>query len=379
MNKMVVQQFQRLVIGMMDGMGMPVYRASGMPVMNRMEREGNLFRTVRGIFPSVTNVNNVSIACGSWPAEHGITANSYFDPELGQAVYMNDARLIRVKTIFQRAAEWGIKSALLTSKKKTAELFRSGTEICLAAEAPDAAFVEKYGQPAEIYSREINYWLWDVAVDLLKTRPDIGLIYVHITDYPMHAWHETSPQSIEHLAEIDRRIGIAAEAAPDAAFLFTADHGMNNKKRSYDLEKVCGNAGCPVRFVLSPERDYYVVHHRNFTGCSWIWLEKESDREKVRKIITGLKGVEQVMDSRAAAEEFHTDASRIGDLVVFGDRDTMFGEMDQPMEELSDTYRAHGSMHEMELPLIIYNYHDPLPRQGFFNNNRDLTRFLFRV
>ena len=376
---MATKQHQRLVIGMMDGMGIPVYRASRMSVLNRMEREGNLFRTVRGIFPSVTNVNNVSIACGSWPAEHGITANSYFDPELGLAVYMNDARLIRVKTVFQRAAEWGIKSALLTSKKKTAELFRSGTEICLAAEAPDAAFVEKYGQPADIYSREINYWLWDVTVDLLKTRPDIGLIYVHITDYPMHAWHETSPESIEHLEEIDRRIGIAAEAAPDAAFLFTADHGMNNKIRSYDLEKICRTVGCPERFVLSPERDYYVVHHRNFTGCSWIWLEKESDREKVREIITGLEGVERVMDSGDVAEEFHTDASRIGDIVVFGDRDTMFGEMDQPMEALSDTYRAHGSMHEMELPLIIYNYNLPLPRQEFFNNNLDLTRFLFRV
>lgn len=376
---MAAPQFQRLVIGMMDGMGMPVYRASRMPVMNRMEREGNLFRTVRGIFPSVTNVNNVSIACGSWPAEHGITANSYFDPELGRAVYMNDARLIRVKTMFQRAAEWGIKSALLTSKKKTAELFRSGTEICLAAEAPDAPFVEKFGQPADIYSREINYWLWDVAVDLVKTRPDIGLIYVHITDYPMHAWHETSPRSIEHLAEIDRRIGLAAGAAPDAAFLFTADHGMNNKKRSYDLAKVCGNAGCPVRFVLSPERDYYVVHHRNFTGCSWLWLDQEADRERVRKIIISLEGVERVMDSSAAAEEFHTDPARIGDLVVFGDRDTMFGEMDQPMEELAATYRAHGSMHEMELPLIIYNYNGPLPRQDYFNNNLDLTRFLFRV
>jgi phosphonoacetate hydrolase len=85
------------------------------------------------------------------------------------------------------------------------------------------------------------------------------------------------------------------------------------------------------------------------------------------------------MDSAAAAEEFHTDPSRIGDLVVFGDPDTMFGEMEQPMEELADTYRAHGSMHEMELPLIIYNFQGPLPQQDFFKNNKDLTRFLFRV
>jgi len=376
---MTKNSFQRVVIGMMDGMGLPVYRASRMPNLLRMERDGNLFRVVRGVFPSVTNVNNVSIVCGSWPLEHGITANSYFDSDTGLAIYMNDARLIRVKTVFQRAAEWGIKSAMLTSKHKTAELFREGTEICLAAEDPDPAFVEKYGKPAGIYSREINYWLWDIAVDLLATRPDIGLLYVHITDYPMHAWHESSAESIEHLAQLDRRIGAAEAAAPDAALLFTADHGMNNKKRSYDLDRVCRNAGCPVRFVLSPERDYYVVHHRNFTGCSWIWLAQESDRETVRKICSSLPGVERVVDAAMAAREFRTDPARIGDLVVFGDRETMFGEMDNAMEELPDTYRAHGSLHEMELPLIIYNFKAALPQPEYFTHNLDLTRFLFRA
>jgi phosphonoacetate hydrolase len=79
-------QHQRLVVAMMDGLGMPTYRASRMSTLNRMEREGNLFAVVSGVFPSVTNVNNVSIACGSWPAEHGITANSYYDAAEGRAV-----------------------------------------------------------------------------------------------------------------------------------------------------------------------------------------------------------------------------------------------------------------------------------------------------
>jgi phosphonoacetate hydrolase len=350
-----------------------------MPTLNRMEQDADRFAVVSGVFPSVTNVNNVSIACGSWPAEHGITANSYYDAETGRAVYMNDAALIRVKTLFQRAAEWGLRSALLTSKRKTAELFRAGTEISLAAEAPDPTFVERYGTAPGIYSREINYWLWDVAVDLLRTRPDIDLLYVHTTDYPMHAWSEDAAESLEHLEEVDRRVGEALAAAPDAAFLVTADHGMNAKTRCYDLEKVCRGAGRPVRFVLSPERDYYVVHHRNLTGCSWIWLQREEERESVRGVLSALPGVERVMDSADAAREFRTDASRIGDLVVFGDRDTMFGEMEHPFEELPATYRAHGSMHEMELPLIIHNYRHPLPPPDFFRHNLDLTRFLYRA
>ncbi|MFZ4513677.1 MAG: alkaline phosphatase family protein [Geothrix sp.] len=370
-------QPQRLIIAMMDGLGLPCLQASPMPFVKQMAQQG-FFREVRGVYPSVTNVNNVSIACGAWPAEHGISANSYFDPEAGCARYMNASGLIRTPTIFQRAAEWGVPSALLTSKRKTAELLGPGTDFCLAAEDADPESVARYGPPPPIYSREINYWLWAVALDLLQHRPDLGLIYVHITDYPMHAWGEDAPESQEHLAHLDDQLRQAAELAPDAAILLTADHGMNFKMRSYDLEKVCAAAGTPVRFVLSPERDYYIVHHRNFTGCSWVWLRDPADEGSVRRILEALPGVEEVLTREKAAARYHSIPEHLGDLLVNGDRDTMFGVMDVEREDLPPTYRAHGSMHEMDLPLLIHNYRETLPPPEYFRHNLDLTRFLFR-
>ncbi len=370
---------QRIVIGMLDGLGMECYNASPMPHLKEIEKKAIVARTVSGVFPSVTNVNNVSIVCGAFPSVHGITANSYFDTATGEAKYMNDARLIKTPTIFKRAREWGFGSALLTTKKKTAELFGSSADICVAAEAAPADAVASYGAPPPIYSREINYWIWDVAADMLKNLPDIGLFYVHTTDYPMHAWDEKAPESLEHLRELDKRIGKARDNDPQAAFLFTADHGMNPKSRCYDLKKICKDAGCPIRFALSPERDYYVAHHRNFTGCSWLWLIRKSDRNAVRNILLGLEGVERVADSADIARQFSTDESRLGDLVVFGDRVTMFGEMDFSRKSLPNEYRAHGSLHEMDVPLIIYNYRHTLPRESFFTHNLDLTRFLLRV
>lgn len=369
---------QRIVIGLLDGLGLPCYEASSMPFLKRMADDG-LFRKVHGVFPSVTNVNNVSICCGSWPDKHGISANSYYDRELDRAEYMNAAELIKIETLFQRATHWGIASALLTSKRKTAELFRNGTAINIAAEAATPEQVKRYGKPPDIYSREINYWLWQVALDILQNRPDIGLLYVHTTDYPMHAWSEDEPESQEHLSRIDKAIHAAAEAAPDASFFFTADHGMNRKKRCWDLSRVCAEAGAPVRFVLSPERDYYIQHHRNFTGCAWVWLESSSDGSRVKQIISDLSGVEDILDGTEAALRFHVTDIHLGDLVVLGDRDTMFGELDREMEELPNTYRAHGSLYEMETPLIIYNYRHPMPSEEFFQHNFDLTRFLLRA
>ena len=153
---------------------------------------------------------------------------------------------------------------------------------------------------------------------------------------------------------------------------------MNFKTRSYDLEKVCAAAGTPVRFVLSPERDYYIVHHRNFTGCSWVWLRDPADEATVRRLLEALPGVEEVLTREKAAARYHTLPEHLGDLLVNGDRDTMFGEMDVAMETLPPTYRAHGSLHEMDLPLLIHNYRDPLPPADYFRHNLDLTRFLFR-
>src|SRR3954462_14256799 len=91
-------------------------------------------KRARGVMPSVTNVNNASIACGAWPEEHGITGNSFYDEARGELDYMEDASYVRVPTVFQRASRLGIKSALLTAKKKTLALLSPGTAVAIAAE-----------------------------------------------------------------------------------------------------------------------------------------------------------------------------------------------------------------------------------------------------
>lgn len=194
---------QRILIGMIDGFGPEYLEQSDMPNLKQMFEDG-FSKQVSAVFPSVTNVNNVSIVCGAFPDEHGITGNSYFDEATGKPEYMNSASMIQAETIFARAKRHGVKSALLTSKRKTVELFAEDCELAIAAECPPDDFIEKYGEPAQIYSREINYWLWQVAADLLANRPDLGLIYVHTTDYPMHAWPADAPESLEHLSEIGR-------------------------------------------------------------------------------------------------------------------------------------------------------------------------------
>lgn len=374
---------QRLVIALMDGLGMDYFEKSPMPVLQRMSREG-FYRSVKAVVPTVTNTNNVSICCGAWPDEHGISANSYFDPTSGQAVYMNSADLIRTETLFQRARRYEVRGALLTAKRKTVELFHKDAKIAISAEAPPSEYVSRYGVPPDIYSGEINEWLWKVAIDLLRTRPDLGVFYIHTTDYPMHRWAPEEEGSKNHLARLDALIGEAREAAPDAAFLITADHGMNMKRRCWDLARACSERGVSVRFALSPERDYYIRHHRNFAGSAWIWINRPVDLKRVREVCWSLEGVECVLSREEAVRQFRLPREYVGDLMVLGDRETVFGDLEQTTgEELPANYRAHGSLHEADVPLIIYRWdghggEGALPPKDTFSHNLHLTRFLFK-
>src|SRR6267378_1417718 len=310
---------QRTVVIMFDGFGVDYLAESKMPVFGQWKRDG-LYKPVKGLMPSVTNINNASICCGVWPEEHGITGNTYFDEKTGVEDYTESPDLLLAPTLFERAARKGVKSALLSSKAKTITFLLRGAEIVLTAENPTPEWVKKIGPTQSIYSREINYWLMAAAIDVL--------------------------------------IGQAMHAAPDAAFLVTADHGMNAKTLCWDLERVCERQGVPLRKAFSVGRDRYVKQHRGCSGGAYVYLKNPQDADRVREIISGLKGVEHVIARDQAARDYKLMKSRIGDLVVWGDMATVFGELD--------------------IPLFVYNAKNA-PSADYFSHNLDLARWLYRA
>ena len=365
---------QRVVVIMFDGFDPRYFAESKMPVLEQWKRDG-IYKQVKGVMPSVTNANNASICCGTWPETHGIIANSYFDEKTGEELYVESADLVLAPTLFERAGRHGVKSALLSSKAKTATLLLRGAEIVLTAENPTPEWVQKLGPAPVIYSPDINYWLMGAAINILKTRPDIGVLYVHTTDYPMHMWAPEAPESKEHLARMDDLIGQAMKAAPDAAFLATADHGMNAKSLCWDLEQVCAGKGVPIRKAVSTGRDRYMKHHRGCSGAVYVYLKSPLDAARVRDIVSGVKGVERILTRDEAAHEFKLMASRIGNLMVLGDKDTVFGELDDEKESFPGL-RSHGSLHEIDIPLFVYNAKNA-PSSDYFSHNLDLARWLY--
>jgi phosphonoacetate hydrolase len=105
---------------------------------------------------------------------------------------------------------------------------------------------------------------------------------------------------------------------------------------------------------MSAERDPYVKHHRTFGGSAYVWLNDPADVLRVVGALRRLEGVEDVYGRFEAAACFHLHPERIGDLLVLGDRDTVFGPLDAEIEDLPPTFRTDGSRHESDVPLVVY-------------------------
>lgn len=370
---LMAQRPQRMIVFMIDGLGDDYIASSQMPVLNSWGKKG-IRKTVQGVMPSVTNANNTSICCGCWPEEHGITANFFLDEASGKELYMEDAGLVLRPTMFEKFAAQGVQSALLSSKKKTISLLPKGASLVLSAEVPSEEWTKRLGPAPNIYSPEINHWLLKAAVWILRNRTDIGLLYIHTTDYPMHMWPPEAVESKRHLAVLDNLFGEIGAAAPDAAILLTADHSMNHKSMCWDLEKACASRGLTLRAAISAEQDKYLKHHRGYGGTAWVYLKSPKDTARAVEMIGKLPGIEQVLTRAEAAKKFRSMPSRIGELVVLGNKETVFGGLDTESEKLPAEYRSHGGTSESKVPLVIFNA-SGVPGANYFQSNVDLARW----
>ena len=109
-----------------------------------------------------------------------------------------------------------------------------------------------------------------------------------------------------------------------------------------------------------------------------MYLKKPQDEGRVREIILGLKGVEHVISREEAARDYKLMKSRIGDLVVWGDHTTVFGEMEMEHEDFPTGLRSHGSLHELDIPLFAFNAKGA-PSGDYFQHNLDLARWMYQA
>ena len=351
-----------------DGLDPEYLEACDAPLLHELGDKG-FRRTGQAIMPSVTNVNNVSLVTASYPEAHGICSNYLLVRDTGEEVYMESSEFILAETMFQRAGRLGKASLLVTAKDKLRTLLDDGATVAVSSEQPPAWVVREVGEPPPIYSLEVNGWVIRAASYVMSQRPT-DLAYIATTDYAMHTYAPSEPESQRHISFLDNAIGDLLQAHPDVTFLLTADHGMSAKSRMVDLKEVLSGYGIsanPVPII----KDRYTVHHSNLGGCMFVYMQPGDVRD-ARQVLEGTRGVEEVLEREEAAAALRLHHDRIGDLVVTADADTVFG--DPSDVAMPPRLRSHGSAHEQSIPLIGCNG----DFEGFsFEENKDIGRYVF--
>ena len=326
--------------------------ASEIPNIRKLADEG-FYQDVNTVIPSVTNVNNVSIATGTFPEIHGITSNYYVDRKTGKGEFIEDNRFLLTPTLFEISKEtkFADKTALFVTKQKLLRMLEGGTDIAVAAETPPSEYINAIGPAEPIYSIEINWWLLS-AVHYTLRKYDPQVVYCSTTDWVQHKFAPEAEISQQHMAELDRIIGEIVDDDPEREIYITADHGMLDKSVALDPGRILIEHGIPAS-AIPIIKDRYVAHHGNLGGAAYVFLKDSKDIDSAVQILIETPGIEEVHTAEDAARTFRLHPDRIGDIFVLADKDTVFGELEMASEPTS--VRSHGSRHESYVPIIGYN------------------------
>ena len=356
------------VVICIDGLDPEYLDACESPAIDHLSAQGFL-KIGRSMMPSVTNVNNVSLLTASYPQAHGICSNYVLFRETGEEVYTESAEYILAETLFQRGRRQGKTTLLVTAKDKLRSLLAEGATVAVSSERPSEWVVDGVGPPPEIYSLEVNGWVMKAASFMMSRHPT-DFVYVTTTDYAMHTHAPGEQQAARHMSILDDAIGDLIKAHPKATLLLTADHGMSAKTRMVDLQDALGRPGIGSVNPVPIIKDRYVAHHSNLGGCMFLYMG-DDDVEEALKVLRDTPGVEEALSREEAVDELKLHYDRIGDVVVMGEKDVVFGD---PSEvSMPPRLRTHGSMHETNVPILGYNG----DFDGFdFEENRDVGRFV---
>ena len=361
------------IVVLIDGFDPEYLDACPAPNLSAMARRG--FRVDgRGMTPSVTNVNNVSLVTASYPESHGITSNYWLDRQRGEEFYMESGEFLRAETMFQRAAAAGMRSLLVTAKDKLRQLLSDGATVSISSEQPPGWVVDGVGEPPPIYSLEVNRWVLDAGRYAMSREP-FDLVYLTTTDYAMHTYGPLHPESARHVALLDEGLGAILAQSPESRMLVTADHGMSDKSRMLHLPGELARYGIKARAV-PVIKDRYVVHHSNLGGSTYVHLDNSADMNAALDALRNLEGVEGALPVEEAAQRFRLMPERMGDILALADPATVFGD---PAEvTMPSGLRSHGSAHETTVPIIGcgpgLDNDSGLAR---FRENLDVGRYIF--
>jgi len=228
-----------------------------LPVLTRFLSEGTYAEGVLGVTPTVTYPSHTTMVTGVWPIEHGILANTLFDPLVEhKGEWYWYFRELKSQTLYQAADAAGLKTAAV------------GWPVTVGA--PIDYLIAEFGQSekanvpqgdmvkpidlkdtigthvAESAKGDEKKMAWSIGI---INNYNLNFILVHLTDLD-HQQHLHSPFSDEAnrtIEVIDHQVGELIDAEMkqnlDAKIVIVSDHGFVRVDHKVALNAIFAKAG----------------------------------------------------------------------------------------------------------------------------------------
>ena len=108
--------------------------------------------------------------------------------------------------------------------------------------------------------------------------------------------------------------------------------------------------------VICPITDAFVGHHGALGGFVRVWRRGRASARQIIETISGIDGVEQVLDKQNVCRLYDLPPDREGDVAVISRADVCIGgaEADHDLSGLKGhRLRTHGGVAEAKVPFIV--------------------------
>lgn len=300
-----------VVLFSLDGQAADAFSAKTMPQVWRLAQKG---RTGRALppFPSTTFNGHATLATGCWPEHHGIVANGWFDPLLGEIAYGAKADLLQREPLWVAATRSGVKTAIFN--------WPCGEKDW---EGVSPAVLKPFQRRQD--DREALTFVGDA----LRGGANLVLAYLTGIDSEGHRYGPGSAEVLRKLRATDQILGLwlrrAMASHPGIRIILTGDHGMAPMKRRISLPAVLEG--------LNPR----LYAHG---GSAYVYLSTPLERLEAAQRLRA-EGLE-VWERGSLPETFHLGGNpRVGDLVVRAPLGTWLSYAGGP-EEAEGRIGAHA-------------------------------------
>lgn len=318
---------QRLYMISLDAFGASdLEYAKTLPNFKYLLDRSALVEKVETVYPSLTYMAHTSIVTGMYPNKHGITNNTYLQPERKSPDWHWYAKDIKVPSLFDAAHEKGYKTASflwpVTGRSKSidynlTEIFpnrpwQNQVLVSLYSSTPLFAIEldRKFGHLRKgIQQPALDEFLTACIVDTIKTKnPDLMAIHLVDLDSTRHHFGVRSSEAFAAIDRMDQHLGQIMEAMKEQGIFeetiiaVLGDHYQIDTHTVIHLNTLFEEKGWLKRDRKGKITAWEVVA-KSADGACYVYAKPEADLEKVAQALQSLpKGVAFIYTGQQAAQ-----------------------------------------------------------------------------